>query len=806
MEVVMQRRIRKVAVIGSGIMGGGIAALVASAGFETLLLDIVPFDLKEEEKNDPKARNRIVEAGFQAAVKAKQPLFMDPKEDPKMVTIGNLEDDFDKLAECDWIVEVVVENLKIKQQLFQRIDGVRKQGAIVSSNTSGIPLKSMSEGLSEDMRKHFLGTHFFNPVRYMHLLEIIPGPDTLPEILDFMADFCERFLGKGIVWAKDTPNFIGNRIGIQGMGKAMQAMLKHGLTIPEVDAIFGPPLGRPKTAIFKTADLVGLDTMYHVAKNCYDLCPDDEKRDTMKLPEFVERMVEKKLLGNKTKAGFYKKEITPDWKTVRKVINPQTLEYEEFERPTFPCLEEAKKKATLAEKICAVVYGDDKGAKFAWDVVSDGLIYAANRIPEISDTIVDIDNAMKWGYNFEMGPFEVWDAIGVKRSVERMESEGLEVPEKVKKMLEAGNETFYKIEGGKKMFFDFASGTYKPVPMSEKILLLANFRAENKVVKSTPSCSLIDIGDGVFNLEFHSKMNAINKEMVDFMMEAGQYVEENGVGMVIGNQSGGMPGAFSAGGDLAYMLSCARDGKFSEIDEFIKNVHAGIMGTKYAPFPVVAAPYGLTLGGGCEVCLSSDRMVAAADLFMGLVEIGAGLVPGGCGMIHLWQNFINYVPPVAKITDYAGFFIQAFMNVAQAKVSKSAAEARKMGLLRPTDRIVFNRDYLIGEAKKEVLKMVDDGYVPPRKKKVPVFGREAQGMIWAEMLNMKTGGYITPHMEFIAKKIAYCMSGGDVPQGTLVDEEYLMTLEREAFVELWKTENTQKMAEHIMKTGKPLFL
>jgi len=802
----MQRRIRKVAVIGSGIMGGGIAALLASAGVETLLLDIVPFDLKDEEKNDPKARNRIVEAGLAAAIKSKPPLFMDKKNDPAMISTGNLEDDIDKLAECDWIIEVVVENLKIKQQLFKKIEGVRKPGSIVSSNTSGIPLKDMSAELSSEMRQHFLGTHFFNPVRYMHLLEIIKGEETLPEVLEFIAGFCEKRLGKGIVWAKDTPNFIGNRIGIQGMGKAMHAMLEHGLTIPEVDAIFGPPLGRPKTAIFKTADLVGLDTMFHVAQNSYELCVDDEMRDTMKLPDFVSKMVEKKWLGNKTKGGFYKKEITPEWKTVRKVINPETLEYEEFEKPSFPCIEEAKKKETLAEKIKTVVYGDDKGAKFAWDVTSNGLIYAANRIPEISDTIVDIDNAMKWGYNFEMGPFEVWDAIGVEESVKKMEAEGLTVPANVKEMLAAGNTSFYKIEGGKTMFYDFASKSYKPVPVSENVIVLANLRADNKVVKSTSSASLIDIGDGVFNLEFHSKMNAINKEMVDFMQEAGQYVLENGVGLVIGNQAGGQPGAFSAGGDLSYMLGLARAGKFSEINDFIADVHTGIMATKYAPFPVVAAPYGLTLGGGCETCLSTDKIVACADLFMGLVEIGAGLVPGGCGMIHLWQNYIKNVPAVAKITDYAGFFIQAFMNVAQAKVSNSAADAMNKGLLRPTDRIVFNRDSLIGEAKKDVLKMVDEGYTPPREKKYPVFGREGIGMVEAEMLNMRSGGYITPHMEFIAKKIAFCMAGGDVPAGTPVSEEYLMKLEREAFVELWKTENTQKMAEHIMKTGKPLFL
>jgi len=408
--------------------------------------------------------------------------------------------------------------------------------------------------------------------------------------------------------------------------------------------------------------------------------------------------------------------------------------------------------------------------------------------------------------SWELGPFETWDAIGVAESVAKMEKDGFTPPANVKAMLASGAKTFYKLEGGKKMFFDFASNSYKPLQLNPKAFILADLRENNKVVKSVGSCSLIDLGDGVFDLEFHSKMNAINKEMVEFMMEAGEYVLDNGVGLVIGNQASGMPAPFSAGGDLSYMLGLARDGKFSEIDDFIRNVHKGIMGTKYAPYPVVAAPHGLALGGGCEVCMSADRMVAHSDLFMGLVEIGAGLVPGGCGMIHLWQNYINAKPGIAKITDLAGLFIQAFMCVAQAKVSASAADARNNGLLKPTDRIIYNKDLLIGEAKKEVLKMVDDGYMPPKKKKTMVFGREAHGMLWAEMLNMKSGGYITPHMEFVAKKAAYCMSGGDVPQGTMVSEEYLMTLEREAFVELWKTEGTQKMAEHIMTTGKPLFI
>jgi len=801
----MVKRIKKAAVIGSGIMGGGIAALLAGAGVEVLLLDIVPFDLKDEEKNDPKARNRIVEAGMKGALKAKPPLFYS-KDDAGRISTGNLEDDFDKLAQCDWIIEVVVENLKIKQQLFKRIDGIRKADTIVSSNTSGIPLKAMSEGLSQGFQEHFLGTHFFNPVRYMHMLEIIPGESTKQDILDFLADFGESRLGKGIVWAKDTPNFIGNRIGVHGICRALKVMLDDGLKVYEIDALMGAPLGRPKTAMFKTTDLVGLDTLTHVMDNTYELCTADEDRDVFQAPQLVRGMIEKNQLGNKTKGGFYKTELTPEWKKLRKVIDPATGEYEDLAKADFACLAEAKKAATLPEKIKAVVYGDDKGAQAAWKIIAGDLIYSANRIPEISDTIVEIDNAMKWGYNFEFGPFETWDAMGVQESVAKMEADGMDVPANVKAMLATGAASFYKVEKGQKFFWDFASESYKPVKTSPKALSIANFKAQNKEVKASPSCSLVDIGDDVFCLEFHSKMNAINKDMVDFMGEAAEYVDANGVGLVIGNQAGGMPGAFSAGGDLAYMLGLAREGKFDVIEKFIADVHAGIMGLRYSNYPVVAAPYGLTLGGGCEVCLGSDRIVAHTDLFMGLVEIGAGLLPGGCGMINLWRRYIESKPPVAKLTDYAGFFVQCFMNVAQAKNSSSAAHARTMGFLNDCDRIVMNRDNLIGEAKKEVLKMVDDGYAPPIKKGIPVFGRDAMGMIEAEMLNMRSGGYIPPHMEFIAKKMAVCMSGGDVLQGTAVSEEYLQRLERDAFVDLWKTENTQKMAENIMKTGKPLML
>ncbi|MGA9178453.1 MAG: 3-hydroxyacyl-CoA dehydrogenase NAD-binding domain-containing protein, partial [Desulfobacterales bacterium] len=785
------------------VMGGGIAALLAGAGIKTFLLDIVPFDLKEDERNDPVARNRIVKAGLDSVLMSSPSLLMQ-KKDVDRITIGNLEDDFDRISDCDWIVEVVVENLKIKQDLFKRIETKRKPNAIVSSNTSGLPLKAMSQGLNLDFKQHFLGTHFFNPVRYMHLLEIIAGKETLPEVLEFISDFGERILGKGIVWAKDTPNFVGNRIGVQGIVKAMQLMLEDGLSIPEVDALFGTPMGRPKTAMFKTCDIVGLDTLGHVAKNTYDLVVDDEQRNSFVLPEFVDQMIQKNLLGTKTKSGFYKTDVTPEWKKIRKVIDPQTLEYSEYEPPDFPCLVEAKKAKTLPEKIKAIVYGQDKGARFAWKVVANGLIYAANRMAEISDTIVDIDNAMKWGFNFEMGPFETWDAIGIEASVDKMEKDGFEVPEKIKQMLAADHISFYKTEMGKRFAYDFASESYTEIVASETMISLEALKGAGNLVQSCKSASLIDLDDGVFCLEFHTKMNALNKEIIEFQQKAMEYVDANGLGLVIGNQAGGMPGAFSAGGDLFFMAGLAKEKKYSEIDAFLSMAQDAIQKEKYSSFPVVAAPYGMTLGGGCEVCLGADRMVAHAELYMGLVEIGVGLLPAGGGCLNLWKKFVQTIPEAVTDVDLAKFFVPVFMSVALAQVSKSAAEARNNGFLVPTDRIVFNRDYLIGEAKKEVLKMVDEGYAPPIKQPIKVLGQAAQGMIEVEIFNMLKGKFISEYDAFLAKRIAFVISGGEVRDNSSVEEDVILNLEREAFVDFWKEEKTMARVEHMLKTGKPL--
>jgi 3-hydroxyacyl-CoA dehydrogenase len=799
----MIRKIRKAAVVGSGVMGGGIAAMLASAGVRTVMLDIVPFDLSEGEKDDSQARNRIVKAGYDNLLTIQPALLMQPR-DIDLISIGNLEDDFDQLADCDWIVEVVVENLKIKQDLFARIDKIRRAGSIISSNTSGIPLKAMSEGLSEDFRKHFLGTHFFNPVRYMHLLEIIPGQETDPEILAFMADFGERILGKGIVWAKDTPNFVGNRIGVQGMVKAMQLMVAEGLTVTEVDALFGPAMGRPKTAMFKTADLVGLDTLGHVARNSFELVDDENEKQDFILPDFFDQMIAKKMLGKKTQGGFYKTELTPEWKKIRKVLNPASMEYEDWHKADFPCLAAAKQAKSLPEKLRAIVYGDDKGAVFAWKAVADQLIYSANRIPEISDTVVEIDNAMKWGYNFEMGPFETWDAIGVQESVLKMEADGLAVPKNVTQMLAAGVERFYKTEDGRRFFYDFDAKAYKEIAVSASNISLAALKGAGGLVKRCASASLVDLGDGVFCCEFHTKMNALNAEIIQFLNESMDYVEENGVGLVIGNQAGGMPGAFSAGADLVQVGTAARENRLAEVDEMIKSLHTVVQRETYSPFPVVAAPYGLALGGGCEVCLAADRIVAHAELYMGLVEIGVGLLPAGGGCKNLWKRAVGSIPANVTDVDLAKYFIPTFMSIATAKVSMSAAEARANGFLGPQDRIVFNRDLLIGEAKKEVLRMADQGYAPPVKRPLKVLGAAAEGMVNGEIFNMQSAGFVTDHDAFLARRIATVIAGGDVRTNSAVDEEVILSLERAAFVDFLKEEKTLARIEHMLKTGKPL--
>ncbi len=799
----MIKRIKQAAVIGSGVMGGGIAALLASAGVRTLLLDIVPPDLKDEEKSDPAARNRIVASGFGRLRRAKPPLLMHP-DDALRISIGNLEDDFQRLRDCDWIIEVVVEHPKIKQALFERIESVRRPDAIVSSNTSGIPLKLLSQGRSNGFKQHFLGTHFFNPVRYMKLLEVTRGEQTLPEVMACITDFGERILGKGIVHAKDTPNFVANRIGVHGMLKAISLMKEYGLGIVEVDALFGPLMGRPKTAVFKTSDLVGLDVLQLVAENTYQMVKDDEQRDTFRVPDFIEKMVARKLLGKKSGSGFYKTVRDEKGRRTRLVINPDTLEYEPAQPPALPCLAAAQKAAGLAEKIKAIVYGEDRGAAFAWQAVAANLVYAANRIPEIADSVVEIDNAVKWGFNFELGPFETWDAIGVKTAAARMQKTGIAVPEKVQAMLSAGHDSFYTYRDGRRFYYDFAAGDYRPVALSENIVLLTSLKTAGRQVRTCPSASLIDLGDDVFCCEFHTKMNALNDEIMDFFARSLDYVDENGAALVIGNQAGGMPGAFSAGADLVMLLTLARQKQYAALESAAESLQGLLQRAHYAPFPVVAAPFGMALGGGCEICLAADRIVAHADLYLGLVEVGVGLLPAGGGCLNLWKKVTGALPRAVVGWDLGPIFVHVFKSIALARVSSSAADARANGYLNAADRIVFNRDYLIGEAKKEALKMAREGYAPPLKTPLTVMGEAGRAMVNVELFNMQQGGFASGHDALIAGKIAYALSGGDARSGGQVDEDVILKLERQAFAELWREEKTIARVEHMLKTGKPL--
>lgn len=799
----MTRRIEKVAVIGSGIMGGGIAALCASAGIKTLLLDIAPFDLKDEEKNDKAAKNRIVEAGLQAQVKAKPAAFMNKAVDLTLIETGNLTDDFDKLKDADIIFEVIVENLKIKQDLFAKLEKVMKPGAIIASNTSGLPISQMAEGRSKEFKENFLILHFFNPVRYMKILECVAGPDTSKEVADFISKWGEQTLGKGIVWAKDTPNFIGNRIGVELICEAFKLVEEGMATIPEADAMFGKPMGIPGTAIFGLADFVGNDTIDHIAENSYELLTDDEYREIYKTPDFFKKMMEKKMYGNKTKeaGGFYLSGKTPEGKRFKKVLDIKTLEHVDFDRKaTYPIVEAVKEFGTTAEKQKHLFNNND----FAQKLISSMCIYSANRIPEIADTLVDIDNGMKWGYAWETGPFETWDNIGVVESLPLMEKAGFAIPANVKKMVDKGATSFYKIENGVRKYWDFASESYKNIPYSPNMVFISNIKADkSKVVIGTDSASLVDIGDDVFCFEFHTKMNALNGEIVSMIPKVTEFIRKNGAGMVIGNEAGGIPPAFSAGGDLKFMLEMAKKGDFKGINDFIADVHEGMKAMKYSSFPVVAAPFGLALGGGCEVCLWADKIVAHNELYMALVEVGAGLVPAGGGCVQMWKRLSE---AVVTPTDWLTVFLAAFRTIAMPMPSMSAQEARNKGFLRAQDRIVFNRDYLIGDAKKEVLRMAEDGYVPPVNLPIKVMGQDAMGAVDANIPDMLAGYQIAPHISTVVRRVAYVISGGTAFKGTEISEDAMLALEREMFVDCWKTEGSQKMAEHMANKGKPLFI
>jgi 3-hydroxyacyl-CoA dehydrogenase len=799
-------RIEKAAVLGAGTMGAQIAAHLANAHIPTILLDIAPRELTPEEQarglklDSKEVRNRIANAGFEAAKKAKPAAFFTP-DFASLIAVGNFEDDLPKLKDCDLIIEAVVENLDIKKSLYERVEQHRRPQSIIASNTSGIPIHKLAEGRSDDFRAHFLGVHFFNPPRYLHLVEIIRTEWTKPEVSCFIFGFLDQRLGKGVVPAKDRPNFIANRIGTYGALVTIKTMLDEGYTIEEVDKMTGPAVGRPKTATFRTFDLVGLDVFSHVIKNLYEALPEDEERDVFVAPEFLTAMVAKGLLGNKTKAGFFKKQKGEGDKPEIWTLDTATLDYRSSRKVTLPSLDMAKNIEDGRERLKALVWGKDRVGAFLWKTMSRTLSYAAKRIPEIADTVVEVDRAMRWGFSWELGPFEAWDAIGVEKSVARMKEEGLPIPEDVQKLLDSGAKSFYKQQDGQEFYFDFATTQYVPLNPIPGTILLKSVKDRTGVIKKNPGASLIDIGDGVACLEFHSKMNAIGGDTLQMLKQALAEVEKNFVGLVIGNQGVN----FSVGANVMLMLMEAQEENWEELDMMVRAFQSSIMSVRYSPKPVVVAPFNMVFGGGCEFVLHADRVRAAAETYIGLVEVGVGIIPAGGGTKEMLVRTLDSIPKSMTDADPFPFVKRAFETIALAKVATSAEEARTLNMLDEDDTISMNSDRLIADAKKEVLALAETGYIEPQPRTdILALGLPALSTLKLGIHQMKRGGYISDHDAEIGTQLAKILTGGDLNHPTRVSEQYLLDLEREAFLSLIGTRKTQERMAHMLKTGKPL--
>jgi len=792
------KQISKAAVLGAGVMGATIAAHLANAGIQVLLLDIMPTEPNAAEAAagltiaDKIVRNRIAASGVDGVMKLKpSPFFLQGYA--ANIEVGNFEDDMPRLKECDWVVEVVVENMAIKKKLFtEKVVPNMKEGAILSTNTSGLSVNEMARCLPENIRRNFLVTHFFNPPRYMRLLEIVSCAFTDPATVAYMADFISRRLGKGIVYAKDTPNFIANRIGVYAICNCVRTMIEMEMTVEEVDAVAGSATARPKSAAFRTADLVGIDTLRHVADNSYDLLVNDEQRDIFKFPEFVGEMVSKGLLGNKSKQGFYKKVKTESGQEFF-YYDYNTGQYAPSQRPKFASIEAVKQIEDPAKRLKAVISGNDKGARFAWTNLRDTLIYTFNRVPEIAEDIVNIDNAMKWGFNWELGPFEMLDAIGVPYFVERTEKDGVTVPAGLKAI-----ESFYKFEEGRSFCYGILDGEYHEVPQKPGHISLSILKRNNSVVEHNSGASVVDLGDGVFCLEFHTKMNAIGGEILSMTHKAIKRAENEGVGLVIAND-GGM---FSAGANLMLLVMAIAEGAFDEIAMTVRSFQKAMMAIKYSQIPVVAAPHNLVMGGGCETCLHSDAIVPHAETYMGLVELGVGLLPAGGGTKEMAIRAIKLAEEYE--TDATPFIFRNYMNIAMAKVSMSATELIPMGFMRQGDAITMDLDKRIHDAKLKAISLAAN-YRPGR----PLTGLKAPGRsmaasIKSQLWNMQQGGFISEYDQYLAGTVADVITGGDVPAGTLITEEYLLELEREAFVRLCGQKKTLERLQHMLKKGKPL--
>lgn len=798
----MKRNIKKVAVLGSGIMGSRIACHFANIGVEVLLLDIVPRELNEKEQaagltlDDKSVRNRIVNDAFTTAIKAK-PASLYNKKFANRIALGNFEDDMSKIKDFDWVIEVVVENLDIKKIVFEQVEKHRTPGTLITSNTSGIPIHLMLEGRSDDFQKNFCGTHFFNPPRYLKLLEIIPTPKTDPEIVDFLMHYGDRFLGKTTVLCKDTPAFIANRVGIFSMLKVIDSMLKMGLNIDQIDKLTGPVIGRPKSATFRTSDVVGLDTLVKVSNNLYAGLLDDEGREMFNLPDIVNTLMEKNWLGDKTKQGFYKKTKDEKGKTQILTLDLESLEYKPKQKVKFGTLEATKPIENVKDRFKMLLGGKDKAGEFYRDSFYGVFQYVSNRISEIADELYKIDDALCAGFGWEVGPFDSWDQVNLKKTVSKMEETGYKPHQWVYDMLESGAESFYKVEDGKRMYYDVPSKSYKAVPGMDDFIILDNLRKSN-VVWSNSGSTIFDLGEGVLNVEFHTKMNSLGGEVLEGLNKAITMAEEGYRGLVVGNQGA----QFSAGANLGILFMYAIEQEYDEVEFMIRHFQNSMMRVRYSSVPVVVAPHGLTLGGGCEMTMHADMVQAAAETYIGLVEVGVGLIPGGGGT----KEFAKRVSDMYQEGDIEFNDLQnAFMNIATAKVATSAEEARDMHILRPQDRISVNTSRQIADAKAAVIEMADAGYVQKAEvNNIKVHGKAGKAMFLAGVNGMRMGNYISDHDLKIAGKIAHVMCGGDLSYPQKVTEQYLLDLEREAFLSLTAEKKTLERIQSILTKGKPL--
>ncbi|WKS94390.1 3-hydroxyacyl-CoA dehydrogenase/enoyl-CoA hydratase family protein [Riemerella columbina] len=797
----MKRRIKHITVLGSGIMGAGIAAHFANIGVEVLMLDIVPFELTDAEqkkgitKEDQAFRNRIATENLAKLKKASPALLYSPQFADR-ISVGNFEDDMPKIKNTDWIIEVVVERLDIKKSVYEQIEKYRQPGTLVSSNTSGIPIHLLTEGRSEDFKHYFAGTHFFNPVRYLPLLEIIPTADTLPEVVNFYMEYGAKFLGKTTVLAKDTPAFIANRIGVFSMMDLLHNVKKLGLSVSDVDKLTGPVIGRPKSATFRTADVVGLDTLVHVANGIRESGTEtNDFNDVFQLPDYIQTMMDNQWLGSKSGQGFFKKVKNADGKSEILGLNLETLTYEAQEKTAFPTLELTKNIDQPIRRFKVLIDGKDKAGELYSLSLGALFAYVSHKVPEISDEIYKIDDAMRAGFGWENGPFEIWDAVGVQRGIELAKEAGYEVSDWVKQLASEGK-TFYQINNeGHSTFFH--QNEYQPIPGQEAFIILDNIR-KNKTLWSNSGSAIQDLGDGIINFEIRSKMNSLGGEVLDGLNRAIDLAEKEYDGLVVANQGAN----FSVGANLAMILMMAIEQDWDDLNMAIAYFQKSMMRLRYSSIPTVVAPFGMTLGGGCEMTLHADRVVAAAETYIGLVEVGVGVIPGGGGTKEMT---LRTMQQVHKDDVKNNRLRDAFMNIAMGKVATSAYEAFDMGILQHgKDFVVVNKNRQIAEAKKVAKLMAEQGYTQPIPQKVKVVGKDALGMFYVGTDQMLAGNYISEHDKKIADKLAYVMAGGALSEETWVTEQYLLNLERETFLQLCGERKTLERIQYMLQKGKPL--